>query len=93
MVNTRTEYFGPEPGRTAGLVVEVIEMEGVYMIWVGVGESEGQTGLATTKGRLAADWAYAIGGGGTRLYGGDSALGLAQRLGKELNMCRIAVLT
>ena len=93
MVHTRTEYFGPEPGQAAGLVVEVIEMEGVYMVWVGVGESEAEAGLATTKGRLTGDWAYAMRSGGTRLYWGDSALGLAQRLGEVLLCGEVAVLT
>jgi len=93
MVHTRTEYFGPEPGQTAGLVVEVIEMEGVYMVWVGVGESEVEAGLATTKGRLTGDWAYAMRSGETRLYWGDSALELAQRLGEALLCGEVAVLT
>lgn len=84
MVRTRTEYLAPEKGRTVGLVMEVIEMDGVYMIWVGIAGSKEEAGRATAAGRLTGDWAYGLGRGGTRLYGGDYALGLAQRLGEVI---------
>jgi len=84
MVRTRTEYLAPEKGRVAGLVMEVIEMDGVYMIWVGVAGSKEEAGRAAAAGRLTGDWAYGLGGRGTRLYGGDYALGLAQRLGEVI---------